>query len=261
MTFTVNAYALFTAASALLLAGIIFRGIKKERKMRNKTYRNIRHFLPPGGSRAMAVVGKDSIPVWEIIKAAGTKPFGFMKFTPGPGLGGHCIPIDPHYLSWKLKTINQSAKFIALAEEINSHMPHYVVCLITEALNSLAHSVKEADILIIGVAYKPNIDDVRESPALDIIEILEEKGAKVSYYDPLVSQIKVGDRVFESVSEPDTMGYDCSVIVTPHDIMLENDDLMKFLNVSATIVDTRNITKKLNIRCLPDFTHRPIISL
>ncbi len=126
------------------------------------------------------------VDVWEVIDAAATKPFGFMPFYPGPGLGGHCIPIDPLYLSWKLKTLNYRARFIELAGEINSEMPEYVCARVAEALNEQERSVKGSRILVLGVTYKRDIDDVRESPALDILRILERRGAQVRYNDPYV---------------------------------------------------------------------------
>lgn len=130
-----------------------------------------------------------NVDVWEVIDAAATKPFGFMKFTPGPGLGGHCIPIDPLYLSWKMKTLNYTARFIELASEINTSMPRYVVSRIRDALNRYKKPLNGSKVLILGVAYKPNINDMRESPALDIIHLLQEKGAIVTYHDPYVPEI------------------------------------------------------------------------
>ena len=127
--------------------------------------------------------------VWEVIEAAATKPFGFMKFTPGPGLGGHCIPIDPLYLSWKMKELNYTAKFIELASEINSNMPRYTVSRIMDALNDRGMALKGSKVLVLGVAYKPDIDDVRESPALDVIALMKKKGAQVFYHDPYIRQI------------------------------------------------------------------------
>src|SRR5690606_13335582 len=124
------------------------------------------------------------IDVWEVIEAAATKPFGFMKFTPGPGLGGHCIPIDPLYLSWKLRSVKYTARFIDLASEINTNMPRFVVGKIQDALNQHGKPVKGSKILVLGAAYKADIDDLRESPALDVIHLLREKGAQVSYHDP-----------------------------------------------------------------------------
>jgi len=130
------------------------------------------------------------IDVWEVIDAAATKPFGFMKFTPGPGLGGHCIPIDPLYLSWKLKSLNYNARFIELASEINTNMPRYTMSKIQDALNMQQKPVNGSRVLVLGVAYKPDIDDLRESPALDVIHLLNEKGADVAYHDPYVPVLK-----------------------------------------------------------------------
>jgi len=176
--------------------------------------------------------------VWEIIDAAATKPFGFMKFTPGPGLGGHCIPIDPLYLSWKLRALNYTARFIDLASEINTGMPRYVVSKVQDALNEQGLPLKGSHILVIGAAYKPDIDDIRESPALDIIGLLLQKGAQVSYHDPYIPQIDHEDWVMESVPDlgESARSTDCAVIVTNHssydyDIILEQTPL---------IVDTRN---------------------
>ncbi|MFN2134353.1 MAG: nucleotide sugar dehydrogenase, partial [Candidatus Promineifilaceae bacterium] len=132
---------------------------------------------------------KLGLDVWEVVEAAATKPYGYMPFYPGPGLGGHCIPIDPHYLSWKLRTLNYTARFIELAAEVNSHMPDYVVNKVGEALNDHFKSVNGSSILVLGVAYKPNVSDTRESPALDVIHLLQQRGATVCYHDPLVSQL------------------------------------------------------------------------
>ena len=133
---------------------------------------------------------KLGVNAWEVIDAAATKPFGFMKFTPGPGLGGHCIPIDPYYLSWKLKTLDYDARFIKLAGEINTQMPKHVLDLIISSLNKNQQSINGSNILIVGVAYKKDIDDFRESPALDIIELLNVSGANVSYFDPFIPNLK-----------------------------------------------------------------------
>ena len=176
---------------------------------------------------------------WEVIEAASTKPFGFMPFYPGPGLGGHCIPVDPHYLSWKLKTLKYNARFIELAGEINSNMPKFVVNMVTEALNKLKKPVNGSKILIIGVAYKPNVNDIRESPALDIIELLRKKGAKISYYDPYVPVLNLESISLESVKEPNYKEYDCVVVVTDH----SNIDWGEVAEQSRLIVDTRNAMK------------------
>ncbi len=182
------------------------------------------------------------VDVWEVIDAAATKPFGFMKFTPGPGLGGHCIPIDPLYLSWKLRGLQYTARFIELASEINTGMPRYVVSKIQDALNDHAKPLKDSNILVLGAAYKPDIDDLRESPALDVIGLLEQKGARVSYHDPYVPRIKHDGSSHESV--PDLMKAvreaDCVVIVTNH----SQYDYAALLENSRLIVDTRNALGK-----------------
>ncbi len=179
-----------------------------------------------------------NVDVWEVIEAAATKPFGFMKFTPGPGLGGHCIPIDPLYLSWKLKSLNYNARFIELASEINTNMPRYVVGKVQDALNLHHKSVNGSKILILGVAYKPDIDDIRESPALDIIHLLEEKGAGVEYHDPYIAKITQDDWQFESVNDlsAHVAAADCVVIVTNH----SQYDYPQILEEAVLIVDTRN---------------------
>jgi UDP-N-acetyl-D-glucosamine dehydrogenase len=184
-----------------------------------------------------------NLDVWEVIDAAATKPFGFMPFYPGPGLGGHCIPIDPHYLSWKLKTLNYYAKFIELASEINSNMPHYVVTRIVDALNSLQKSVNGSRILILGIAYKRDISDVRESPALDIINLLQDKGAQVIYHDPHAPEVHLDHGVLRSVTLTDDLlaGSDCTVIVTNH----SDYDYPRIVAKARIVVDTRNATRGL----------------
>jgi UDP-N-acetyl-D-glucosamine dehydrogenase len=181
--------------------------------------------------------------VWEIIDAAATKPFGFMKFTPGPGLGGHCIPIDPLYLSWKLRALNYTARFIDLASEINTGMPRYVVNKVQDALNEHTLPLKGSKILVIGAAYKPDVDDIRESPSLDIIGLLRQKGATVSYHDPFIPIINHEDWILESV--PDLIesaeAADCAVIVTNH----SSYDYEKILKKAPLIVDTRNALGEL----------------
>jgi UDP-N-acetyl-D-glucosamine dehydrogenase len=178
------------------------------------------------------------VDVWEVIDAAATKPFGFMKFTPGPGLGGHCIPIDPLYLSWKLRSLNYTARFIELASEINLGMPRHVVGLVQDALNEQAKPLKGSKILILGVAYKPDIDDLRESPALDVIGLLEQKGSQVSYHDPYIPSLH--DDEFEMDSVPDLLpavrAADCVVIITDHS-NYNYDDIRA---AADCIVDTRN---------------------
>ncbi|MDA0243226.1 MAG: nucleotide sugar dehydrogenase [Chloroflexi bacterium] len=180
--------------------------------------------------------------VWEVVHAAASKPYGFMPFYPGPGLGGHCIPIDPHYLSWKLRTLNYTARFIELAAEINSHMPEYVVSKVADALNDHAKPIKGSKILVLGVAYKPNVSDVRESPALDIILLLQGKGAQVVYHDPYVADL--GHEGIALTSTPwadDLVSHmDCTVIVTNH----ADYDWPALANQPALFVDARNALPK-----------------
>ena len=185
---------------------------------------------------------KLGIDVWEVIDAAATKPFGFMKFTPGPGLGGHCIPIDPHYLSWKLKTLDYNARFIELAGEINTSMPFHMVDLVREGLNRNGKGIFGSQIIVIGVAYKKNVDDVRESPALDIMKLLDNDGAELSFYDPYVSFVRLnGNRMMgiETLTKETLNNSDAIVIMTDHDqidfqFVEENSDL---------IIDSRNVIK------------------
>ena len=181
------------------------------------------------------------VDVWEVIEAAATKPFGFMKFLPGPGLGGHCIPIDPLYLSWKLKTVNYSARFIELASEINTSMPRYTVSKVQDTLNQHKKALNGSKVLVIGVAYKANIDDLRESPALDIIHLLGQKGAQVSYHDPFIPALNHEDINMRSVPDLDEAikTSDCVVIVTNH----SDYDYDKILADAKLIVDTRNALK------------------
>ena len=176
--------------------------------------------------------------VWEIIDAAATKPFGYMKFTPGPGLGGHCIPIDPLYLSWKLRALNYTARFIELASEINTGMPRYVVSKVQDALNDQARPLNGSRVLVIGAAYKPDVNDIRESPSLDIIGLLRQKGAEVNYHDPYIPRIIHDDWSLESVSDviESARTTDCVVIVTDHTIY----DYQSILEQAPLIVDTRN---------------------
>jgi len=178
------------------------------------------------------------VDIWEVVEAAATKPFGFMKFEPGPGLGGHCIPIDPLYLSWKLKTLNYSARFIELASEINTNMPRFTVAKIQDALNNRKKALNGANVLILGAAYKADIDDLRESPALDIIHLLEEKGANVSYHDPFIPAIAHEDINLKCVKnlEETIKSSDCVVIVTNHSAY-DYDAILRDANL---IIDTRN---------------------
>ncbi|HEY2930936.1 MAG TPA: nucleotide sugar dehydrogenase [Acidobacteriota bacterium] len=184
---------------------------------------------------------KLNVPVWEVIEAAATKPFGFMPFFPGPGLGGHCIPIDPLYLSWKLKSLNYTARFIELASEVNTHMPDYVVTKISKALNHVQKCLNGSSVLIVGVAYKKDVEDVRESPALDIMRLLEQEGARVSYSDPYVPFVRMDGKKFKSIAldRRALKSADITVIVTNHSSF---DYKMIFKNASL-IMDTRNALK------------------
>ncbi|GAC1505806.1 MAG: nucleotide sugar dehydrogenase [Ktedonobacteraceae bacterium] len=188
---------------------------------------------------------KLNVNAWEVIDAAATKPFGFMRFQPGPGLGGHCIPVDPHYLSWKLKTLDYNARFIELAADINSSMPHYVVNKIADALNEQRRSLNGATVLVLGVAYKRNVSDVRESPALDIIQSLLGRKTVVLYNDDYVPTLSLhGGRTLHSqpLSSGLLQAADCVVLVTDHNYY----DPAWIVREARSIVDTRNMTKGLN---------------
>ncbi|MFZ3079250.1 MAG: nucleotide sugar dehydrogenase [Bellilinea sp.] len=178
------------------------------------------------------------VDVWEVVDAAATKPFGFMKFTPGPGLGGHCIPIDPLYLSWKMKSLNYTARFIELASEINTNMPRFVLGKVQDALNDHHKALRGSRVLVLGAAYKPDIDDLRESPALDVIHLLLDKGAQVEYNDPYIPEIHYDE--LDMVSVPDVMAAvsaaDCVVIITNH----KKYDYPAILSAAKLVVDTRN---------------------
>jgi UDP-N-acetyl-D-glucosamine dehydrogenase len=179
------------------------------------------------------------INVWEVIDAAATKPFGFMPFYPGPGLGGHCIPIDPFYLSWKTKQAGIEARFIELAGYINGHMPHFVLSKVQNALNDFAKPVKGSRVHIMGVAYKRNIDDVRESPALDLLLLLRQRGAEVSYSDPYVPVLQLDGLDLKAKPQDAAAVADCVVIVTDHAAF----DYQLLVRHAPLIVDTRNALK------------------
>jgi len=183
-----------------------------------------------------------NIDVWEVIEAAATKPFGFMKFTPGPGLGGHCIPIDPLYLSWKLRSLNYNARFIELASEINTNMPRYTLSKIQDALNKVKKPINGSRVLVLGVAYKPDIDDIRESPALDVIHLLKEKGAEVVYHDPYIPHVDHENLQMDSVENlmGEVVQADCVAIITNHSVY----DYGAILESAQLIVDTRNALGK-----------------
>ncbi|MEK7377291.1 MAG: nucleotide sugar dehydrogenase, partial [Candidatus Binatota bacterium] len=179
--------------------------------------------------------------VWEVIGAAATKPFGFMPFYPGPGLGGHCIPVDPHYLSWKLKLLAYKARLIEMADEINREMPRFVVEKVVEALNRERKSVRGSKILILGVAYKKDSGDIRESPALDVMKLLHEKGGEITYHDPHVSQLAFENQLLHSISlTAQTLSTsDVVVVVTDH----AGFDAREIVRHAPLIIDTRNLTR------------------
>jgi UDP-N-acetyl-D-glucosamine dehydrogenase len=181
------------------------------------------------------------IDVWEVINAAATKPFGYQAFYPGPGIGGHCIPLDPYYLTWKARVSGYEAKFISLAGEVNSNMPHYVLTLISDAMNDAGKCIKGSKILILGVAYKKNVGDVRESPALEIINLLQAKGARISFADPFVSGLKIGDTTMKPAkADAKTLqDADCAVIIANHDAF----DYKSIGENAKLIIDTRNAMK------------------
>lgn len=193
------------------------------------------------------------VDVWEVIDAAASKPFGFMKFTPGPGLGGHCIPIDPLYLSWKMKALNYNAKFIELASEINTNMPRYVVSRVLDSLNDRGKTLKGNRVLVLGVAYKPDIDDVRESPALDVIALLRKKGANVEYHDPYIPSIHHEHEGWkmQSITDaellPKVGEADAVVIVTNHKVY----DYPAIIEAASFIFDSRNALGKFGAKDNP----------
>jgi UDP-N-acetyl-D-glucosamine dehydrogenase len=189
----------------------------------------------------MLLCDRMGLNIWEVVEAASTKPFGFMKFTPGPGLGGHCIPIDPFYLSWKARQYDFYTEFIELAGKINEYIPYYVVAKVADALNTHKKSINGSKILIIGVAYKKDIGDTRESPALKVIELLLDRKAKISYVDPHVEQIRVNQESIRSqrLNEEILKTSDCVVIITDHTTI----DYSLIVEQAPLIVDTRNVLK------------------
>ena len=205
-------------------------------KLFENTFRSVNIGL---ANELLLMCDKLGLDAWEVLNAAATKPFGFMKFTPGPGLGGHCIPIDPLYLSWKMRTLAYNARFIELASEINTAMPRYWVQKVQDALNEAGRAVKNSRILVLGVSYKKNVNDMRESPALDIIHLLEEKGAHVYYHDPHVPSFQHEGMEMVSVTDLNVAlkMVDCVVIATDHDAY-DWDDIGRKV---ALIVDTRHV--------------------
>jgi len=210
-------------------------------KLLENTFRSVNIALVNEIAQLCYHLGIDS---WEVIEAAATKPFGFMAFYPGPGIGGHCIPLDPHYLSWKARLHGFEARFISLAEEVNSRMPQHVVALVQDGLNEHKKPLKGARVLVVGVAYKRNINDVRESPALAIVEQLMKKGADVSYHDPHISRMELegsGTLTSTELSDDVLAACDCAVIVTDHSIV----DYARIAALAPLVVDTRNVTRQL----------------
>jgi len=212
-------------------------------KLLENTFRSVNIGLVNEMAQLCYHLGIDS---WEVIEAAATKPFGFMAFYPGPGIGGHCIPLDPHYLSWKARLHGFEARFISLAEEVNSHMPQHVVQLVQDSLNERSKSLKGARVLVIGVAYKRDINDVRESPAIGIVDQLLRKGALVSYHDPFVPVMTLDGK--DSLTGVDLTDEalavcDCAVIVTDHSKV----DYARVLKLAPLVIDTRNVTRRLGM--------------
>ena len=205
-------------------------------KLFENTFRSVNIGL---ANELLLMCDKLGLDAWEVLDAAATKPFGFMKFTPGPGLGGHCIPIDPLYLSWKLRTLQYNARFIELASEINTNMPRYWVQKVQDTLNDEGKSVKGSRILVLGIAYKKNVGDLRESPALDIIHLLRRKGAQVDYHDPYVPAFTYEGLAMTSVSDLDAAltRADCIVVATDH----ADYDWGAVKARAQSIVDTRHV--------------------
>jgi UDP-N-acetyl-D-glucosamine dehydrogenase len=209
-------------------------------KLLENTFRSVNIGMVNELALMCDVLGVD---VYEVIDAAATKPFGFIPFYPGPGLGGHCIPIDPHYLAWKLKALNFQARFIGLAAEINGMMPTVVTTMVGEGLNRFSKSIRGSKVLVLGVAYKKNVSDCRESPALDVMRMLIDKGAILSYNDPFVATLRINGNTMNSVEL--TSAYiesqDCIIILTDHSAY----DFRRIIAASKLVVDTRNATKDL----------------
>jgi UDP-N-acetyl-D-glucosamine dehydrogenase len=207
-----------------------------------KLLENTFRMVNVGLANEFALICKEiGVDVWEVIEAASTKPFGFMPFWPGPGLGGHCIPVDPHYLAWKLRAHDFTARFVELADAVNSRMPGHVVSVVADALNAKKQALNGSRILVLGVAYKPDITDVRESPALDVIEALLAKGAEVSYHDPFVPSVRVGERELRSVAIDDAAlkSASCVLITTHHSTV----DYARVVESASLVVDSRNATR------------------
>ena len=209
-------------------------------KLLENTFRSVNIGMVNELALMCDVLGVD---VYEVIDAAATKPFGFIPFYPGPGLGGHCIPIDPHYLAWKLKALNFQARFIGLAAEINGMMPTVVTTMVSEGLNHFSKSIRGSKVLVLGVAYKKNVSDCRESPALDVMRMLIDKGAILSHNDPFVPTLRINGQTLKSVelTSANLESQDCVIILTDHSAY----DFRRIVAASKLVVDTRNATKDL----------------
>ncbi len=209
-------------------------------KLLENTFRSINIALVNEMAQVADRLGVD---VWEVIDAAATKPFGFMKFVPGPGIGGHCIPLDPYYLVWKMKTLDYKTRMVELAGEINAEMPRFVVNKVQDGLNRHRRSVSGSRILVLGVAYKRDIDDIRESPALDVVRLLAERGAELRYHDPYVPVLEEDGvrRTSVELTDEELAAADCVVITTDHSVI----DYERVVRLARLVVDTRNATRGL----------------
>ena len=206
-------------------------------KLLENTFRSINIGL---ANEVAIMCEKLGIDVWEVIDAANTKPYGFMKFTPGPGLGGHCIPIDPLFLSWKMKNLNYNPKFIDLASKINASMPEHIVDMLKKALNTNQKELKNSKILLLGMAYKKDVDDIRESPSLDILYLLNKNNSKVEYFDPYIPDFVFDKRKNKSLDDLNSevlKKFDAVIILTDH----SNIDYKLIKDNAALIIDTRNV--------------------
>jgi UDP-N-acetyl-D-glucosamine dehydrogenase len=208
-------------------------------KLLENTFRSVNIALANELALACRKIGVDP---WEVIDAAATKPFGFMPFYPGPGIGGHCIPVDPLYLSWKIRLTGYEAQFIGLADQINRNMPEHVVTLVSDSLNERAKAIRASSVLVMGITYKADVNDIRESPALEIIEMLAKKGARVSYADPFTPQLALdGHKLTAVTPTPEALAAaDCVLILTNH----SSFDYAAIADRASLVVDTRNALKR-----------------
>ena len=223
-------------------------------KLLENTFRSVNVGLV---NETAIIADRLGVDVWEVIDAASTKPFGYMRFTPGPGLGGHCIPVDPHYLSWKMRTLNYKTRFIELASEINAEMPAFVVGKVREALNNQRKPVRGSVVFLLGMAYKKDVGDVRESPSLDVLRLLEADGAHVEYHDPYVPRIREDGRYWDSVplTQDRLVQADAVVILTDHSCF----DVEAIYQSARVLVDTRNATAKVRRKLASECAGRWIV--